>query len=569
MKKRLIKPKLRNQTHTAFRVKRNASIKRNIDRGTKFRESENRQEKQENPNSYAVDNIEKSADATIMNGFTYAKKTLHYAYRNHKTNKYTSSSSPNGQDVSRLSNPFGSATDKKSTIKTKENYIREFEEKRANISRFNMLKENQSEEVKSVRHNTVKNKIVQIDKRQKNPTHNMVKKYLKQFRQKAQIKMRREPAKHSLQATKLATRISVKLTQLTIAAVKALGASIIAFGGGVMLFVVLLIIIVVAAVAASPFGIFISEEANDGIPISAVVAECNQELTERIEEIERAHTFDREEVQGEQADWPQVLAVFSVKTAGTNDDTAQDVVVIDENKKRILKGVFWDMNPVSSTVTQENGEIVLYITIGGKTSDEMIVQYRFSKKQREALTALLKDSAILISTAHSLTITDAKVKDVLNNLPQDLSPERRAVVKTACSLVGKVNYFWGGKSSAMGWESRWGKIKRVTADGSSTTGTMRPFGLDCSGFVSWTFLNANAGVIGDGTQGQLANSARINWSSAQPGDLAFYDDLSHVGIIVGKDSDGNILVVHCNSSANNVSLTINSGFGFCARPSIY
>jgi hypothetical protein len=46
MKKRLIKPKLRNQTHTAFRVKRNASIKRNIDRGTKFRESENRQEKQ-------------------------------------------------------------------------------------------------------------------------------------------------------------------------------------------------------------------------------------------------------------------------------------------------------------------------------------------------------------------------------------------------------------------------------------------------------------------------------------------------------------------------------------------
>ena len=33
---------------------------------------------------------------------------------------------------------------------------------------------------------------------------------------------------------------------------------------------------------------------------------------------------------------------------------------------------------------------------------------------------------------------------VLKRLPEDLSPERRAIIETACSLVGKVNYFWGG-----------------------------------------------------------------------------------------------------------------------------
>ena len=28
------------------------------------------------------------------------------------------------------------------------------------------------------------------------------------------------------------------------------------------------------------------------------------------------------------------------------------------------------------------------------------------------------------------------------------------------SLVGKVNYFWGGKSSAIGWDPRWGTLMK-------------------------------------------------------------------------------------------------------------
>ncbi|MGN0005643.1 MAG: peptidoglycan endopeptidase, partial [Candidatus Gastranaerophilaceae bacterium] len=63
--------------------------------------------------------------------------------------------------------------------------------------------------------------------------------------------------------------------------------------------------------------------------------------------------------------------------------------------------------------------------------------------------------------------------------------------------------------------------------------------------------------------------SRISWSQAQAGDLAFLSDLSHVGIIAGKDTSGNILVIHCSSSANNVVITTNSIFGFAARPSCY
>lgn len=56
---------------------------------------------------------------------------------------------------------------------------------------------------------------------------------------------------------------------------------------------------------------------------------------------------------------------------------------------------------------------------------------------------------------------------MLAALPADLDPERRAVVETACQLVGKVNYFWGGKGRVLGRDERWGQIRKVTVSGSS------------------------------------------------------------------------------------------------------
>ena len=54
---------------------------------------------------------------------------------------------------------------------------------------------------------------------------------------------------------------------------------------------------------------------------------------------------------------------------------------------------------------------------------------------------------------------------LLSALPGDLEPSRRALVETACTLVGRVDYFWGGKSTVLGWDSRWGTPARVTAPG--------------------------------------------------------------------------------------------------------
>ena len=105
----------------------------------------------------------------------------------------------------------------------------------------------------------------------------------------------------------------------------------------------------------------------------------------------------------------------------------------------------------------------------------MIAQYGFTENQREALETLLENSDILIAFSQSLAISDRTAKGVIDALPDNLSAERKAVIKAACSLVGKVNYFWGGKSSAIGWDSEWGKLRTVTSEGSSSTGTKRPF----------------------------------------------------------------------------------------------
>lgn len=423
---------------------------------------------------------------------------------------------------------------------------------------------------------SAKKKAVKSAKRAAKTQKEITKKAAKQAAKQA--KQAAQKAAQAAKATAKATvKIAVKVAQMVAAAAKAIVSALAALGGWAVLLVALIIVIVVAAIAASPFGIFISDEAadNDSIPISAIVAECNMELSNKLDDIENAAAADRSEIIGEQANWDLVLAVFATKVAGAEDDTVEDVVVITEDKKQKLKNVFWDMHEITSRIetvaSGDNSEKVVYITITAKTKEDMISQYNFTRKQQEALDTLLEQDEVLISATQSLAVSDATAQDILKNLPDSLSAERKKVIKAACSLVGKVNYFWGGKSSAIGWDSEWGKLKTVSAEGSKTTGTKRPFGLDCSGFVTWSFINSgfNASSIGHGTKGQIAKCSRISWSSAQAGDLAFYGDLSHVGIIAGKDAAGNILVIHCSSGNNNVVITTNSGFGFAARPRCY
>lgn len=414
---------------------------------------------------------------------------------------------------------------------------------------------------------------------------------MKQAKQKAQREAQRQMARQAAHAAKVTAQATAKavvaLGKAIVAAVKALGAAIAAGGWVAVLIIVIILFAVVAAVVASPFGIFFSGEdtAADTVPVSQVAAEQNAAFAAEIDAILQANEHHSMTLTGNMADWAEVLAVFAVKTAGSEDDTAMDVVTIDAARVGIIQTIFNEMNDLSYTVESiEHGdsnpddeiddswtEKILHITITSKTADEMAAAYGFTAKQLEMLTEMLEQRAMLNGLVGSLTVTAADAAEVLRNLPADLPEDRKAVIKTAMQLVGKVSYFWGGKSSSIGWDSRFGTPMEVWADGSPTTGTIRAYGLDCSGYVDWVFNNALGYVIGHGggAASQHTYCEDISWDEVQIGDLAFYPDDEHIGIVAGWDEDGNVLIVHCASGYNNVVITGKEGFISVARPDIF
>ena len=411
--------------------------------------------------------------------------------------------------------------------------------------------------------------------------------------QRAQAAAQRKAQRKMLQeSAQSGRRVSKKLGSAAVQTVKEIGkgvasavSSILSAGGGAVVLVLFLTVILVAAIVASPFGILFSNESREAgvVPISAAVAQINYDFNAELEALQTAEDYDSISVTGQPADWIEVLAVFAVKVAGSNDADAADVATMDADRIARLKAVFWDMTAIATEVETINHpgsgdddgwtERNLYITITAKTAEEMKTAYHFNRNQIAALDELLEQRDLLRELIEDVYSVSGDTAALIRNLPEDLSPEREAVVRTACSLVGKVNYFWGGKSLVIGWDARWGELRQVTAAGSPTTGTYRPYGLDCSGFVDWVFYNQSGSsyVIGHGGGATMQHSycIDISWADAQPGDLVFYPDNSHVGIVGGRDANGELLIIHCASGYNNVVITGKEGFTSVGRPQYY
>ena len=401
--------------------------------------------------------------------------------------------------------------------------------------------------------------------------------------QDAQRKMLK---KSNNRATRAVVAAAKKLAEADAKAVKELISALASLGGGTALFIVFSIVIVAGAFLASPLGILFADEqeSDDTVPLATAIAEIQGEYHAELERLQNGD-FASVQIVGQAPDWREVVAVFASKTAGAGDGV--DVFTLDEERVELLRQVFWDMCEIT-TATQtvdvpdsdpdddvDDGHtgIALTITITAKTAEQMRMEYSFTKYQNDALDILLENLGSLNIPMGSLTISQEDVIELLENLPDDLDPERKNVVETAVQLVGRVSYFWGGKSLTLGWDDRWGTPMEVTAAGSGSTGTIRPFGLDCSGFVDWTFYNATNGSYypgrGGGAATQHSYCINISWSDAQPGDLVFYPADVHVGIVGGRDTDGNLLIVHCSGGANGVVITGSAGFTSVARPDCF
>ena len=246
-----------------------------------------------------------------------------------------------------------------------------------------------------------------------------------------------QAAKATTKATAHAVKVAVKATLAAIKAIiagtKALIAAIMA--GGWIAVAVILIICLIGLLVGSVFGIFFSgEDSGNGMTMQTVVREINADYDSRLDEIINGTSHDVLEMSGSRAVWKEVLAVYSVKTT-TDPDNPQEVATMDDNKKQLLKDIFWEMNEISSrteskTETQitesddGHGNIVetettvtqtyLYITVSHKTAEEMADKYGFNEEQRQQLSELLaeENNSLWSAVLYGITIGDGEIVTV-------------------------------------------------------------------------------------------------------------------------------------------------------------
>jgi 3D (Asp-Asp-Asp) domain-containing protein len=215
----------------------------------------------------------------------------------------------------------------------------------------------------------------------------------------------------------------------------------------------------------------------------------------------------------------------------------------------IVKYVECTISPFDSTVI-----IDAFGIDSSATYDQFNLTYGEAiQKMANALKMTLYGT---LGNGQMVPLTDAELIAFVNR--QNCNATRKHILTTALSLVGKVPYFWGGKS-APGWNDEWNTPKLVTSEGSSSTGTIRPYGMDCSGFTDWVYKTALGVSLYAGTWNQWDNTYAISESELLPGDLGFMAapgtvPVNHVLIYAGVGENGEQMWVHCSSGGGGVVL---------------
>ena len=265
--------------------------------------------------------------------------------------------------------------------------------------------------------------------------------------------------------------------------------------------------------------------------------------------------------------WQDILAVYVYEQSqkGVKEFT------LNASSKDELAKIFAQMNPIV-----RDKDNITHVSYGNYHINNYIKENNISQNDRGVLKKYVETDCKLLCAI----VTDAK-GFVRQSVGDDVSEERVNVITAAYSLVGEVGYFWGGKSTKIGEDPSWGTAEKVSAAGSASTGTVRAYGLDCSGFVSWSVINGylNQGMqssVGDGTSDQWEKANVVSEQDAQPGDLVFQKGPeagsdNHVGIICGKTNAGDWIAVHCSSSKNGVTVgeAYGASFRYIRQPSFY
>ena len=265
--------------------------------------------------------------------------------------------------------------------------------------------------------------------------------------------------------------------------------------------------------------------------------------------------------------WQDILAVYVYQQS----QDGKTEFTLDSSCKKDLAKIFAELNPII-----RDKQDITHVTYANRKINYYIKKNKIAKKDRTILKKYVETDCKLLCAV--VTAANGFVRESVGD---DVSEERVNVISAAYSLVGKVGYFWGGKSTVIGEDPSWGTSEKVSAEGSKSTGTIRAYGLDCSGFVTWAVINgyqnkAMQEAVGDGTSDQWEKANVVTEADAQPGDLVFQKGPeagsdNHVGILCGKTDAGDWIAVHCSSGKNGVTVgeAYSASFRYIRQPSFY
>ena len=204
--------------------------------------------------------------------------------------------------------------------------------------------------------------------------------------------------------------------------------------GGIVAMLVVVLIVSIGMIVGSSFGILFSgEDTGTGMTIRDAIREINLEYETKLLAL-RTDEHDSIEMTGSRAVWKDVLSVYAVRET-TDPDHPQEVVSVTDEKKRILRDLFWEMNviearveTVTKTVTADHPdthghivteqhevtEKVLYIDVRHKSAEEMAHKYHFNADQNAQLTELLSPdyNDMWASALYGITSGDTAIVDV-------------------------------------------------------------------------------------------------------------------------------------------------------------